>query len=350
MTRHNPDFQQLRTALMGGTPDRVPLLELAIAKNIKEQFLNKKIASVADDVEFYQKAGYDYIKVSPIIDMNPDHLQPHEGKRVSEATDTTNEREWHASGAGIITTMEEFEKFRFPKPEEVDYSPFEEVQQFLPDGMKVICQYGDIFTWTWDFMGFETFSFALIDNPELIRRLFDKIGEIELNLFENCLSFDNIGALFYSDDIAINSGLFVRLDIYREYLFPWMKKIGDLCKKHDIPFIFHSDGNLWEAMDDLIKCGVNALQPLEPQAIDIVDVKKKRGNDFCLVGNVDVDLLTRGTPEEVEAEVIRLLKNVAPEGGYCVGSGNTVAEYVKYENYLAMIETAKKYGEYPIEI
>ncbi len=348
--KFEPDFEQLRIALKRGQPERVPLLELAIAKNIKEKYLGKKITSIADDVEFYQRAGYDYIKISPSFEMNPDHVQPKEGKRISEATETTNEREWHSSSKGIITTMEEFENFRFPKPEEIDYSPFEEVQKFLPDGMKIICQYGDIFTWTWDFMGFETFSFALIDNPELVTRLFDKIGSIVLNVFENCLSFDNIGALFYSDDIAINSGLFVRLDVYRQYLFPWMAKIGELCEKHDVPFIFHTDGNIWEAMDDLKKCGVDALQPLEPQAIDIVEVKEKRGKDFCLVGNVDVDLLTRGSKEQVEKEVFRLLREVAPGGGYCLGSGNTVAEYVKFENYLTMIETGKKYGKYPIQI
>ena len=348
--RTNPDFEQLRTALFGGEPNRVPLLELGIAKNIKEKLLKRPVNSVKDDIEFYQTAGYDYIKLSPIIDMNPDNVQPKEGRRISSATETTNEREWHSSQRGIITTMEEFEKFRFPKPEEVDYSPFEEVQKYLPDGMKIICQYGDIFTWTWDFMGFETFSYALIDNPDLVKALFDKIGAIVLNLFENCLSFDNVGALFYSDDIAINSGLFVSLNIYRNYLFPWMKKIGDLCKQRDVPFIFHTDGNIWEAMDDLKQCGVNALQPLEPQAIDIVEVKRKRGKDFCLVGNIDVDLLARGTPEQVEKEVIRLLREVAPGGGYCLGSGNTVAEYVKFENYLAMIETGKALGKYPIQL
>ncbi|MCI0493434.1 nucleoside 2-deoxyribosyltransferase [candidate division KSB1 bacterium] len=345
-----PDFNRVRTALFGGQPDRVPLLELAIAEKIMENFLGKRITGIADRIEFFQKAGYDYIKVSPRLEMNPGKIRPKEGERVSASNENINERSWHASGQGIITSLADFEKFRFPKPEEVDYSDYENVQKLLPDNMKIIGQYGDIFTWTWDFMGFETFSFALIDNPELVERLFHKIGSIVLNLFETIVTFDNIGAIFYSDDIAINTGLFVSPQVYRDYLFPWMKKIGDVCKQHDIPFIFHTDGNIWDVLDDLKACGVNALQPIEPLAMDIVELKMKRGQDFCLVGNVDVDLLARGSKQQIEDEVKRLLKNVAPHGGYCLGSGNTVPEYVPFENYMAMIETAHRFSKYPIEI
>jgi uroporphyrinogen decarboxylase len=345
-----PDFNRLRTALFGGQPDRVPLLELGIADSIMKNFLGRPINDLRDRIEFFQKAGYDYIKVSPKIDMNPGKFRPKEGERISASTENTNERSWHASGQGIITSLEEFEKFRWPQLEEVDYSDFEKVQKILPANMKIIGQYGDIFTWTWDFMGFETFSFALIDNSELIALLFNKIGSIVLKLFETIVTFEKVAAIFYSDDIAINTGLFVSPQVYRTYLFPWMKKIGDLCKKFEIPFIFHTDGDIWSVLDDLKDCGVNALQPIEPQAMDIVELKQQRGKDFCLIGNVDVDLLARGTKEQIENQVKFLLKNVAPGGGYCLGSGNTVPEYVPVKNYNTMIETAHHFSKYPIEV
>ena len=180
--------------------------------------------------------------------------------------------------------------------------------------------------------------------------LFEKIGAIVLNLFETIASFNNIGALFYSDDIAINTGLFVSPTVYKQYLFPWMKKIGTICKQKDIPFIYHTDGNIWKVLDDLKDCGVNAIQAIEPQAMDIVELKQKRGTDFCLVGNIDIDLLTRGTKEQITSEVKRLLKKVAVNGGYCLGSGNTIADYIPFENYLTMIETVHKFGNYPISL
>lgn len=348
--KYEPDFYRLRTALFRGQPDRVPIFELHVSKSVMEKYLGRKIISFQDEVDFLLKAGYDYIKISPIIDMNPGKKIPLEGRRISTATEHADERSWHSSGKGMITTVEEFEQFEWPKPEEVDYSQFEKVQKYLPSGMKIVAQYGDIFTWVWDFMGFETFSFALVDNIELIQLMFDKIGSIELNLFENMISFDNIGALYYTDDIAINSGLFVSPDVYRNYLFPWMKKISQLCKDKNIPFIYHTDGNIWSVFDDLKACGVDAIHPIEPQAMDIRELKQKYKDVFCLIGNVDVDLLVRGKPEEIENVVKGLIKDIAPGGGYCLGSGNSVPEYVPVENYKAMIETANKFSAYPISL
>lgn len=342
------DFNRLRIALFGGQPDRVPLFELAIAKSIREQFLGKEIRSVQDEIEFLTKAGYDYIKLSPIIDMNPGKKVPKEGIRISQATEQIDERSWHASGKGMITSIEDFERFRWPQPQEIDYCQFEEVQKILPSEMKIVGQYGDIFTWVWDFMGFETFSYALVENQKLVQLMFDKIGSIVFDLFRNMASFDNIGALFYTDDIAINTGLFVSPQIYRSYLFPWMKKIAQLCQEKDIPFIYHTDGNIWKVLDDLKTCGVNAIHPIEPQAMDIRELKQNYGKAFCLIGNVDVDLLSRATPKQIAQVVKKLLSDIGNGGGYCLGSGNSVPEYVSIENFRTMIETVHKFGAYPI--
>jgi len=69
-----------------------------------------------------------------------------------------------------------------------------------------------------------------------------------------------------------------------------------------------------------------------------------------VIGSVDVDLLSCGTPEEVAAEVIRLLKTVAPGGGYALSSSNSVTDYTPVENYVSMLNTLRRYGDYPIHI
>lgn len=130
-----------------------------------------------------------------------------------------------------------------------------------------------------------------------------------------------------------------------------MKEIGEMCRNKGIPFIYHSDGDLYEVFDDLEDCGVNALQPVEPKAMDIVQLKRHVKDRFCLIGNVELDaFLCRGTPETVQEEVKRLIREVAPGGGFCLGSSNTVPRYVKQENYKAMLDATKKYGKYPISI
>ncbi|MCK5739464.1 nucleoside 2-deoxyribosyltransferase, partial [bacterium] len=161
---YQPNFERLKTTLFGGKADRVPLMELSVDLKIQGQFIGRPIENVRDRIEFAQKAGYDFVRLAPIIDFNPERIQPKEGARSSEESATDTAREWHSEGVGIITTLADFEKFRWPELHEVSYQLFDDIQPHLPDGMKIIGQYGDIFTWIWDFMGFETFSFAMVDN------------------------------------------------------------------------------------------------------------------------------------------------------------------------------------------
>lgn len=346
MNNSHSDFNRLKTTLLGGKADRVPLMELSVDNKIKSEFIGRPIETTKDLVDFALAARYDFVRLAPIVDLNPANIQPREGLRQSGASDKDHERNWHAEGQGIITSLEEFEKFRWPRLEDVSYARFEEIQSHLPDELKIVAQYGDIFTWVWHFLGLESFSFALVENPELIERMFEKIGSIELELFRTMADFDNVGAMFYSDDIAFGSGLLMSPQVFRIYLFPWMEKIAAICREKGIPFIYHTDGKIWDVLDDLHQLGVNAIQPLEPQAIDIREVKQRYGKKFCLIGNIDVDLLSRGTPAEIDAVARGLIEDVGVNGGYCLGSGNTVPAYVPIGNYRAMVEAGWKYGKY----
>jgi len=85
--------------------------------------------------------------------------------------------------------------------------------------------------------------------------------------------------------------------------------------------------------------------------MDIVEVKRRYAGRLCVIGNIDLGYtLTRGTPAEVEAEVRERIRTLAPGGGYCVSSSNSVTEYVPLENYKAMLAATLRYGTYPIRI
>ena len=93
-----------------------------------------------------------------------------------------------------------------------------------------------------------------------------------------------------------------------------MKKAAEKIK---IPWIYHSDGNLLPLLDDLLTLGMNGLANIEPNAMNIVELKKKYGRRICLVGNIDLHYtLTQGTAEETEAEVKKRIEEVGPDGGY----------------------------------
>jgi len=318
----------------------IPLAELGVHPKIKELFLSKKINGLDDEIDFWYKAGYDYVKLQPKADFNP--MKIGMDNNVSYNDDGTIFRKWASENNGVILDFKDFEKYTFPSSSDFDYTNFEKVRDLLPNGMGVIGQYGDIFTMTWEMMGFESFSFALFENEELIKTLNDRLGELVLSMFEYFAQSHSVDILWYSDDIAYTNSLMVSPLVLDKYFFPWLKKIGDLAKRYNKPLIYHTDGILYDVMDRIIACGVDAIHPIEPKAMNIADVKQRYGKNLCLIGNIDVDLLTRGTTDEIRKNVYKNVEEAGSDGGYCVGSGNSIPEYVKLENYIAMIETVKE--------
>lgn len=364
-----PNFDRFRTAVLSqGEPDRVPLAEASVDAGLKEAVLGRPIRTARDEVDFWAGAGYDFVPIHTGIRLMTGYglaedrevagqrqalLQ--KNRRVGRAkygvgSDAVLRRDWAEEGHGIITTRDEFERFPWPEPDEfVQAETFLEIAAALRPGMKIIAYQGHIFTPVWELMGFEAFCFALRDDPALVEALFERIGAIQYAIFQRVVSLPEVAAAWWPDDIAYTEGLMVAPQHLRRYLFPWLRRMGELCATRSIPWIFHSDGGVREVIEDLIDCGFNALHPIEAKAMDIVALKRRYAGRLALMGNLDLAYpLSLGTPEEVATEVRRLLREVAPGGGYCLGSGNSVPEYVPLANYQAMRETCLEWGRYPI--
>lgn len=136
--------------------------------------------------------------------------------------------------------------------------------------------------------------------------------------------------------------------IYRKYLFPYLEEMGRICRKKDIPFILHSDGNLYELLSDLYTCGFKAIYPIEPDVMDIVELKKKCKGKLCLIGDLDAHIITLGTSKQVEEKVKELIRQLGPGGGYCVAPSGGIPHFAPIENYKALIRATFKYGKYPL--
>ena len=337
-----PDFEQLRKTIKRGKGAHIPQIELGVHPKIKARFLGRPVATLEDDIEFWLKAGYDYVKLQPGADFNPAKIGVDQNLTFNE--DGTLFRKWATENSGIVTSWEDFEKYRFPSSKDFDYTRFERIRSLLPEGMGVIGQYGDIFTMTWEMMGYETFSLALFEDPELVSALNEKVGSLVMPMFEYFAQSDAVDMMWYSDDIAFTEGLLVSPDTLRTLFFPWLRKIGDLARKSGKPLLYHTDGILWDVFDEIIDCGVDAIHPIEPKAMKIAEVKKRYGDKLCLLGNVDVDILARGTKDQIRSIVRENVETVGYNGGYCVGSGNSIPEYVLYENYLALLDATREFG------
>lgn len=347
----DPDFSRLEAVLRREEPDRVPLFEAEIAVPIQECFLGREINSAADELEFYIRAGYDFVPVLPPF------FSPRLMRTASDIDGSLNEgareRAWLTESEGIIKSVKDIEEFPWPAPEEVDFSSFYEMAELLPPKMKILGMLSPaaIFGNCSQAMGLENFSYALYDNPAVVEALFELVGSTYVQIARRLAQLPRLGAVFMSDDLAFTEGTLVSPLVYRKYVFPWYKKIGEILDSSNLPFIFHSDGKLWDVLDDLADCGIKAIHPIEPQAMDIVEVKKRYDDKFCIFGNIDLDYtLTRGTVEDVERQVKKRIKVLAPGGGYGLAASNSIPDYVKPENYRAMVEAGKRYGKYPIRI
>lgn len=82
--------------------------------------------------------------------------------------------------------------------------------------------------------------------------------------------------------------------------------------------------------------------------MDIFDLKRRYGDRLALLGNLDCNLLVTGTPAEIDGQVLRLMREVAPGGGYVFSTSNSVLMDVPQENLEAMLDAARRYGQYPI--
>jgi len=356
-----PDWDQVRTALLcQGESDWVPFMEVGLDPTHKTRVLGRPAGSLADDLAVARRLGQPFVVVNlglhatdVVFDaMASTHVEI-EGGRASEVGWVRGaERRWAQSTDGAIIRSEaDFEAFPWPDPDALDYGILEMAERLLPDHYKVILAVGKIFNLAWWLTGFETYAYALVDQPALIERLHAKIAAFQARVVERALDHKVVGLVWHADDIAYRTGLMVSPRVLRQHVFPVYKKLNRMCREQGILTLFHSDGKVDRVIEDVIDAGFDGFNPIEPVAMDIRALKAQVSGRLGLVGNVDLSYtLTRGTPQEVDAEVRALMRDVAPGGGYALASANSIPEYVPWENFVALHTAWLKYGRYPIEL
>jgi uroporphyrinogen decarboxylase len=197
--------------------------------------------------------------------------------------------------------------------------------------------------------GLENLLMNLLAEPEFTHQLLDKVLAINMQIARRAV---RAGAdiVVLGDDYAGNTGPLVSPAIFKEFIVPRMKKMVDLVHAEGAKVIQHSDGYMWPILDMIVNTGVDAINPIEPAAgMDIGEVKQKYGHRVCLVGNIDCSyLLSQGSVEEVEAAVKECIGKASRGGGHIISSSNSVVSSAKPENYLALVQAARKYGQYPL--
>jgi len=195
-------------------------------------------------------------------------------------------------------------------------------------------------------MGYEQVCTAMYEDPALLKKVFDKVGETMEYLFKGYVSYDFVGAVIISDDLGFKTQTMLPPKSLHEYVFPWYKRLIKIAHDAGRPVILHSCGNLKEIYEDLITMGIDAKHSYEDVIMPVWEFKKTYGNRITALGGFDVDKICRLTEPEVRKHARFIVDNAAKEGGYAMGTGNSVANYVNIQNFLAMLEETFNYGKY----
>jgi uroporphyrinogen decarboxylase len=193
-------------------------------------------------------------------------------------------------------------------------------------------------------MGYETFCYALYDQRDLVGAISERLLSIHLAIIRRCLEFDRVKCIWGSDDMGFRSGTLVNPRDLREFVLPGHKLMAEMSHNAGRAYLLHSCGNLKDIMEDLITdVGIDAKHSFEDTVERVTEAKELYGHRVALLGGIDIDFLCRSSEQEVRQRVRDTLAKCMPGGGYCLGTGNSVANYVPLRNYLAMLDEGRRY-------
>jgi len=190
--------------------------------------------------------------------------------------------------------------------------------------------------------GLENFFMDLLLNERFMDALLDRVEEwlTARYLMYIDAAGDFVDIVEYGNDYGTQRGLFISADLYRKYFKPREKRMFDAIKSRtDAKLFYHSCGGVFDIIGDMIECGTDILNPLQPNAagMDPERLVAEYGKDVSFCGGIDVQqLLPYGTPEEIRAEVRRVASILGRYGGYMLAASHCIQADVPPENVVAM--------------
>jgi uroporphyrinogen decarboxylase len=254
---------------------------------------------------------------------------------------------------GPIQNRDDFEKFPWddlPGRYWKNAKPlFDALAQCLPEGMKAVGGVGNgVFEISEDLVGFEYLAYLMINDPELYTGLYLRIGDLMVEIWSEFLHrYSDIFAICrFGDDLGYKTGPLINPDHIKQHIIPQYRRVISLIHNAGRPFLWHSCGNIFSIMEDVLNLGINGKHSNEDAIAPFDKWISLYGDRIGLLGGIDVDLLCMESPDTIYETVIGLgqqFRNSA--NGYALGSGNSIPDYVPIEGYLAMIKATQRIRE-----
>ncbi len=351
---HRIDIEGLlRNLRRQGTPPRVFFMELfydgEIGQAVDRRFgVTAGLDASAPDFAYRQMIawqrflGYETVRTS---------LLALPTGTTAQAADTTGgeqaraSRSWINEHRGLIASWEDFERYPWPDPDTIafDTRALEWYERNLPDDMGVVVHGGHFCEYLCWLMGYETLCYALHDDRKLVQAIADRILALEIKACRTAMQFTRVRIFWGSDDMGFRTGLMIGPDDMRHFVLGGHRALARIAHDAGRVYLLHACGKRADIVEDLIEdVKLDALHSWEDAIEPITDAKRAYGHRLSLLGGIDVDLLTRGTEAQIRTRVREVAAACQPGGGFCLGSGNTVANYIPLDNYLAMLDEGRR--------
>ncbi len=337
--------ERVMRVLRNQEPDRIPHFEWTFDHRVRQA-----ICPGCSMEEFTVRMGLDAILTGP--DFKKEQVGPkrfrNEWGVVME--DTGEEHKFPVEGP--IHSLEDFRNYRPPDP----HAPgrYDSIKRFVDrykGKLAIGVHLNDVFSIPRYLAGYEGLLVAIAQEPELVRGLVDLSVQINIEMAQEVA---RCGAdfVFTGDDYASAEAPLMSPKSFRELFYPGLKRVVAGFHEAGLPVIKHTDGNIMPLLDMILDSGIDCLDPIDPIAgMDIADIKAKHGSRVALKGNVDcAHTLTFKTEQEVVQETLQVIAKAARGGGLILSSSNSIHSAVKPGNYLAMWNTLRMYGQYPISL
>jgi uroporphyrinogen decarboxylase len=198
--------------------------------------------------------------------------------------------------------------------------------------------------------GYEEWLEDLMLRPQFVEALADRIVDVWVGIATRALeeAGEYVDLVTYGDDIAVQRSPLMRPELYRKLIKPRHQRMAAAVKRFGKPILYHSCGSVSSLIPDMIEIGIDALNPVQVAAanMDTGRLKQEYGRDITFWGAIDTQrVLPLGTPEEVRAEVKRVIGDLAPGGGYVLCPVHNVQPEVPPANIVAMFDAALEFGQ-----
>ncbi len=332
-----PDFNNLLKVLRREKPDRPTLFEFFLNGPLHRFIAGIPQGQTSDDPYFgmridmksFRNLGYDYVTLGvPNFDF-PRGTQAH--------TQTISQNE-----GVMITNRKSFDAYAWPDPDRADYAMLDTLGRELPRGMKMlVCGPCGVLENATFILGYENMCYLIADDERLAEDVFEAVGARLVKYYQRVLQYDGVGAIIGNDDWGFKSQPMLSPENMRKFVFPWHKQIVAAAHAAGKPAILHSCGNLASVFDDITDdIRYDGKHSYEDTILPVEHAYEQYGQRIAILGGLDLDFICRSTPENIYKRARAMIARSADTGGYGLGTGNSVPEYVPPENYFAMVAAA----------